>query len=357
MDFHVDVPAMRGKIGSRTYYACLMPLSAIPNLFKFTDWIGFTPEDREQRILNEKRVPDLKNYILDNDEDYLFSAITASYKTPPVFEPKNGEGAEGNIGILKLKLGDELIINDGQHRCAGIAAALKENPEIGDHTIAVLLFNYENKERVQQMFSDLNRFVVKTSKSLDILYDKRDKISAATIAFLDQVPLFKSLTEKDNSSLRSKSTKLFTLAALYDANRELLKGKENDDVIENAKLLTNYWGEVAKHMPDWNSVFTEHKTAVELRAEKIASHSTVLRALGGLGAEMMKDPNWHERLAALGKIDWSKKNKDWENVCIIANSVVSNRQARAATKAYIKAKLQMELTDGEKRALERREAA
>jgi DNA sulfur modification protein DndB len=245
MDFHVDVPAMRGKIGNRTYYACLMPMSAIPNLFKFTDWIGFTPEDREQRILNEKRVPDLRDYILDNDEDYLFSAITASYKTPPVFVPMNGEDGESNIGTLKLKLGDELIINDGQHRCAGIAAALKENPNIGDHTIAVLLFNYESKERVQQMFSDLNRFVVKTSKSLDILYDKRDKISAATIAFLDQVPLFKALTEKDDSSLRSKSTKLFTLAALYDANRELLKGKEHDEVIANANLLKTFWGVVA----------------------------------------------------------------------------------------------------------------
>ena len=31
------------------------------------------------------------------------------------------------------------------------------------------------------------------------------------------MPLFKNLTEKDDSSLRSKSTKLFTLAALYDA--------------------------------------------------------------------------------------------------------------------------------------------
>jgi DNA sulfur modification protein DndB len=333
-----------------------MPMSAIPNLFKFTDWVGFTPEDREQRILNEKRVPDLKNYILDNDDDYLFSAITASYKTPPIFVPKNGEGTDSNIGILKLKLGDELIINDGQHRCAGIAAALKENPNIGDHTIAVLLFNYENKERVQQMFSDLNRFVVKTSKSLDILYDKRDKISAATIAFLDHVPLFAKLTEKDDASLKSKSPKLFTLAALYDANRELLKGREDGDVIENAKLLETYWGEVSKHMPDWNSVFTEHKLAVELRAEKIASHSTVLRALGGLGAELMKDESWPARLGGLDDIDWSKSNKDWENVCIIANSVISNRQARAATKAYIKAKLQMDLTEGEKRSLEKQAA-
>lgn len=73
-----------------------------------------------------------------------------------------------------LKLGDDIIINEGQHRAAGIAAALKENPALGEHTISVLLFPYEDKDRVQQMFSDLNRFVQKTSKSLDILYDKRD---------------------------------------------------------------------------------------------------------------------------------------------------------------------------------------
>jgi hypothetical protein len=45
--------------------------------------------------------------------------------------------------------------------------------------------------------------------------------------------------------------------------------------------------------------------------------------------------------------DWSKKNKDWDSVCIVANSVVSNRQARSATKAYLKYKLGLTLTDGE----------
>jgi DNA sulfur modification protein DndB len=351
---YVHVPAMRGRIGSRTYYACLMPMSAIPNLFKFTDWAGFTPEDREQRVLNEKRVPELRDYINENDEDYIFSSITASYKSAPVFDPApNGNGMDGAIGVLKLKLGDELIINDGQHRCAGIAEALKDNPNIGDHTISVLLFPWESKERVQQMFSDLNRFVQKTSKSLDILYDKRDKISAATLASLDQVPVFRDLTDKDSVSLKSKSTKLFTLAALYDANRELLKGREEEDVLANAEMLTNYWSSVATRMPDWTSVQSQHKQAGELRAEKISSHSTVLRALGGLGLELMKDENWSARLGGLETIDWSKKNPDWENVCIVANSVVSNRQARAATKAYIKGKLGMDLTDGEKRSLDR----
>lgn len=351
---YVHVPAMRGKIGTRTYYACLMPMSAVPNLFKFTDWAGFTPEEREQRVLNDKRVPDLKNYILDNEEDFIFSSITASYKCTPIFDPAPaGNGMDGAIGVLKLKLGDELIINDGQHRCAGIAMALKENPALGEQVISVLLFPWESKERVQQMFSDLNRFVQKTSKSLDILYDKRDAISASTLAFLDQLPVFRDLTDKDNVSLRAKSPKLFTLAALYDANVELLKGREDQEILGNAALLTEYWQEVSKHMPDWQIVHSRHKEAAELRAEKIASHSTVLRALGGLGMELMKDPAWRDRLGALEAIDWSKKNPEWDNICIVANSVVSNRQARAATKSFIKNKLGMELTDGERRALEK----
>jgi DNA sulfur modification protein DndB len=228
-----------------------------------------------------------------------------------------------------------------------------ENPNIGDHAISVILFPYENLERVQQMFSDLNKNVVKTSKSLDILYDKRDPMSAATLILIESVPMFKELTEKSDMSLRSKSPKLFTLAALYDANRELLRGREKDNVMENAEFLKQYWGAVADHMPDWRAVLTHHKLAMDLRAEKICSHSTVLRALGGLGFDLMKDENWRDRLAALDDIDWSKKNSDWENVCIIANSVVSNRQARAATKAYIKSKLSMELTDSEQRSLEK----
>lgn len=349
---HVHVPAMRGKIGSRTYYACLMPMNAIPNLFKFTDWAGFTPEDREQRILTEKRIPELRDYINENDQDYIFSSITASYKSDPVFDPApNGNGMDGAIGVLKLRLGDELIINDGQHRCAGIVEALKDNPGIGDHTISVLLFPYENKDRVQQMFSDLNRYGQKTSKSLDILYDKRDKISASTLASLDHVPIFRDLTDKDSISLKAKSTKLFTLAALYDANRELLKGREDNDIMENAALLNEYWSVVAANMPDWSSVQNHHKEAGELRAEKIASHSTVLRALGGLGLELMKDENWRDRLKSLNDIDWAKKNPDWENICLVANSVVSNRQARSATKSYIKHKLGMPLTDAELRSI------
>ena len=52
----------------------------------------------------------------------------------------------------------EFVINDGQHRCAAIAQALKDNPNLAKDRISVLLFPMENIDRMQQMFSDLNRF-------------------------------------------------------------------------------------------------------------------------------------------------------------------------------------------------------
>jgi DNA sulfur modification protein DndB len=207
------------------------------------------------------------------------------------------------------------------------------------------------------MFSDLNRYVQKTSKSLDILYDKRDPISIATMFAIDRIELFRELTEKADASLKSKSTKIFTLAALYDANRDLLKGYESDTLEDQANRLVEFWSTVAQHMPDWTRVLRGQKLAQELRAEKISSHSTVLRAMGGLGADVVKEPDWKDRIAGLEAIHWSKKNPDWQDVCIVANSVVSNRQARAATKAYIKSKLGMELTEAEQRSLDAKQMA
>jgi hypothetical protein len=71
---------------------------------------------------------------------------------------------DDQVGRIRIPMDARFIINDGQHRCAGIAKAIEQNPALGEHTISILLFPWENKDRVQQMFSDLNRFVQKTSK-------------------------------------------------------------------------------------------------------------------------------------------------------------------------------------------------
>ena len=348
----VKFPAMQATIGQRIYYVCVMKLSAIPKMFTFTDWIEFTAEDREQRVLNKKRIPDIARYILDNEDGYLFSSITASYKCPVRFEPVNSD----SLGFLEMDLEEaNFVINDGQHRCAAIAQAIKENPALREEAISVLLFPYENKQRVQQMFSDLNRYVVKTAKSLDILFDQRDILAKVTLEVCESVPAFQGMVDKDNVSLPARSEKMFTLSSLYDANQELMAEKRNsDDAFFNELVTTgiDYWTTVSKFMPDWQRVRNGLRP-IELRQENISTHSVVLRALGGLGAEVMKQfpTDWKNRLADLIAINWSKKNREWENVCLVANSVVSNRQARLATKAYLKRKLALPLTESEEKSI------
>src|ERR1700751_4139636 len=109
----VKFPAMEATIGQRTYYACVMKLAVIPKMFTFTDWSEFTAEDREQRVLNKNRIPDIARYILDNEDGYLFSSITASYKSEVTFTPSP---TQPDLGTLEMELENvEVIINDGQH--------------------------------------------------------------------------------------------------------------------------------------------------------------------------------------------------------------------------------------------------
>jgi DNA sulfur modification protein DndB len=125
--------------------------------------------------------------------------------------------------------------------------------------------------------------------------------------------------------------------------------KENDDQL--VARAVDFGNNVAATMPDWRKVQSGLVPSIQ---EKIASHSTVLRVIGAAGADLLQlpDDDWHEKVREFEGIDWSKKNKEWENVCIIANSVVSNRQARLATKAYIKRKLALPLSDSELRSLD-----
>jgi DNA sulfur modification protein DndB len=361
----VSFPAMRGVIGRREYFSTMMALSEIPHLFKFNDWEQFTPELRAQRVLVKARVPEIVKYIVDNEDSYIFASITAAYKTQVKFKPVE-DGAD--IGYLEMDLEDaKFLINDGQHRCAAITAALNENPGVGKEKISVLLFPWESLERAQQMFTDLNRFVQKTSKSLNILYDHRDALSGFTMEVTEQVPVFKGMIDKEKLTIPIRSEKLFTLSTLYEANEELIGSKlEKLDTPEYKQKLeraVSYWKAVSRVIPDWEKVKDGTIKAPMLRQEKISTHGVVLRALGGLGKTLMEvfPEAWEEKLAVLREIDWRKSvgnkvNPEWENVCITAGSVLSNRQARVATLAVLKHKAGLDLTGQETQFKTKRDA-
>jgi DNA sulfur modification protein DndB len=259
----------------------------------------------------------------------------------------------------------EFIINDGQHRCAAIAAALKENPALGKDKISVLLFPNENLERLQQMFSDLNRFAHKTSKSLDILYDHRDNLSSLTMDVAERVDAFRGMVDKEKITIPLRSPKLFTLSTLYDANEELVgsevEKRGSKDYERKVQQALEFWNAAVQVITDWRKVTEGDLKAPELRQEKISTHAVVMRALGGAGRALIDQypDTWKQKLSMLADIDWRKSvghkvNPLWDNVCITAGSVVSNRQARAETLAVLKRKLGLDTSEENARRRRRR---
>jgi DNA sulfur modification protein DndB len=348
-------PAIRGVQAGREYYVTMCPLRLIPRLFLF-DEEELPPEMRAQRNLNRVRVPEMARYVVENPDSYVFSALTASINAEVQFEPfEGGSGPGERVGTLSIPMSAKFVINDGQHRRAAIQQALVENPDLGDESIAIVLFLDIGLDRCQQMFADLNRHAIRPSKSIGVLYDHRDEMSTIAKLVVIRSPFLSDLTEMESSNLSTRSRKLFTLSALYNANKALLENIEADSLERRVDLAASYWQVIAAQFPEWQQVHTRHVSAGEVRRDFIHSHGIVLHALGKLGNSLLldsKDPAvWERKLKKLRTIDWHRSNATtWEGRAIVGGKVSKGAANVLLTTAYIRQALGMSLPPDEQRA-------
>lgn len=344
-------PAIRGIQAGREFYVSMCPLGIIPKIFIF-DEETLEPELRAQRTLNKARVPQIAKYILDNPKDYVFSALTTSIDSTGVRFEAIGEKGEGkSVGALYIPLNSRFIINDGQHRRAGIERALKENPDLKAETIAVVFFLDRGLARCQQMFADLNRFGIRVNKSIGVLYDQRDYKSGLAKLLAFKTPVFKGLVEMERSSLSPRSQALFTLSSIYHATEELIQGNPIQDQKNLNQLASDYWTEIGKHIKEWGQVQQKRLSAGELRAKYIHSHGIVLQALGRLGNALLHGSgNWKEKLKGLEKIDWRRTNtRLWEGRVMIGGRISKAQNNVILTTNLLKTQLGLELAPDEKK--------
>ncbi|OBI60656.1 DNA sulfur modification protein DndB [Mycobacterium sp. E796] len=315
------------------------------------------PEMRAQRTLNKARVPEIARYVLDNPSSYVFSALTASVDAEVKFEPSEGMGPNERVGTLIIPMSAKFVINDGQHRRAGIQQALLENPELGDESIAIVMFLDVGLERCQQMFADLNRYAIRPAKSIGVLYDHRDEMSVLTRLVVLRSSFLRDVTETETSNLAQRSRKLFTLSALYAATKALLDGTDQEPFERRVDLAATFWEVVANQFPEWSQVYTRDATAGEVRQDFIHTHGIVLHALGKVGNSLIAEgeavSTWPTILKRLKDIDWHRSNAaTWEGRAMTAGRVSKNATNVLLTAAAIRNALGMPLPPDEQRAEE-----
>ena len=342
--FSYKFPVIKGIQAGREYYITMVPMRLIPNLFLF-DEVEIPPELRAQRRLNKSRIPALINYLLENQNDYIFSSLTASIDRLVEFEPIPLNNKNSKIGSIIIPADTKIVINDGQHRRAAIIEALKQKPELGYETISVVFYIDTGLKRSQQMFSDLNRYSVKPSGSLSILYDNRDNFAKFVLEMINEVPVFRDNVDYEKTSISNRSSKIFTLSSVYRATKSLLY-LIKPEVKNGKEIAIDFWNETTAHMKPWIA-FLRSKPAYILRQETVAVHDLTLQSLANIGSTLFtQNPDtWKIQLAKLEDIDWGRGNPDWEGRAIVANRLLKSYSNVVLTTNYLKMKLDLPLTN------------
>lgn len=339
----LTVPATRAKMGNTVFYTANFPMGMVVKLFSFNpeEMTSIPVEQRTQRALKKNRLPEIKAYILDH-EDYLFSSITVSVDADQLSFRESELNPD--LGLLELPMDAEWIVNDGQHRVAGISEAMKDDPALRYDALSVVILPDGGLERCQQIFSDLNRTVQKTSKSLDILFDHRLSINRITTACVDRVVLLKGRIDKEHVSLSIRSAQFATLSGLQSANSQLLgeipEGIDDQSFRKLEDLAVEFWDHMTGVIEPWDDIADGTTTPAEARADYLSSYALALWAVGSTGHTAIKaGGDWKARLDALKSIDWLKSNPDWQGICMLNSDVITRVPTRKATADYLRWKI------------------
>lgn len=219
---------------------------------------------------------------------------------------------------------------------------------LSSETIPIVFFKDMGLTRSQQMFTDLNKHAVNTSKSLNTLYDSSNKIAVITKKTVDKIKFFNSFTDKENDTLGKFSQKIFTLNNFYNANLKLVNGCEIKEKLE--KYVYEYWNLLTLSVTEWVALVNHTITKKSLREDYIVTQGVVLLAFGKLGAFFFENEKYdfNVYLPKMKKINWLRDGEEWQYRTIINGRIVRKEANIELTYIHIKELIGIELSEKEK---------
>ena len=108
------LPALRGIMGNRAYYSCLMSLQELAARVVYAADIHFNKSlsDMIQRVLEDKRSRDIAAYLKDTPDRFFSSLVVAAYDGEPNWHPLSDVRSRYTDQEL-LPLSDETIQSVG----------------------------------------------------------------------------------------------------------------------------------------------------------------------------------------------------------------------------------------------------
>lgn len=340
--------AMLYSSGGRIWYATVLPYSVLGSLIQTTQVKrkdSAISSDIVNRFLDAKHVKELKQYILDNKDNFTIPPITLVCKTELTFHPVTfglekfdsidevyavAKEVGSILGKVVIPLGYSFICLDGNHRSKAISELAFENPEVaaGNYMLCNIVYETDNL-RIRQDFVDINQNAKTTTGTINTLFNSRDPLAKITSQTVENVDYLKESVELLSASVSKSSKKLYTLNNIKNAIVEL--GTYNSQSKSSINKVSELLGKDPEYLAGLsleidvffdmlrnNVVISDYLNSTSAE-EKIKVRSGALLSSGvGLiiaarvvsdASEYSKGLSYKEIVSKVFNYDWSRSNE------------------------------------------------
>lgn len=245
---------------------------------KYRDLDKIVVDADVQRPESKKRVSKIAEYVKENDGYFGAAVLTV---------------IGGDVGSVVL---DEnrlivdhtcrIVVNDGQHRIAGIKRAIAdgliEEDRMDDDLPVLIYVNLEQDEQ-RQLFADINLNAMKPPKAIGLNFNDRNLLVRFAKALIER-STFKGRVNYLKTKITAKDRETFTFASIVSACDRMFDDLSPETFDAHLADAVEFWNQVDDAIgPVWDAKDT------------IANTTVGLSALAGLYGE---DVDW-SKLAAL----------------------------------------------------------
>lgn len=206
----IVLPALRGIMGNRAYYSCLMSLRELAARVNYAEEIHSNQSlsDMIQRALEDKRSKEIAAYLRDTSDRFFNSLVVAAYDGEPSWHPLSdvksryatpsplhlSEETIESVGFLTLRGDEKLFALDGQHHLAGVKRALRGRMVESEDEVSVIFLGHRNTPHglaaTRRLFTTLNKTVRPVSKNAVIALDEDDVMAICVRRLIEDSRFF-----------------------------------------------------------------------------------------------------------------------------------------------------------------------
>ena len=172
-------PALRCKMGERYYYVTYLTFADVAKWIKKTEEVHTSKKlsDWIQRTLDDEHAGRIAKYLRTSPDRFFNAIVVGVYRGEPAWDPievsppkRRGlelieadvEHLQSSLGVLVFNGDERLFAIDGQHRVAGIKAAIADGRDgLANDEIAVVFVGHRTNAKgmasTRKLFVTLNK--------------------------------------------------------------------------------------------------------------------------------------------------------------------------------------------------------